>query len=292
MLDSAWREMQISNRWAAYKQKGPAMSQIFFRSFILAFIVTSVTMPKANAAGEETIQLKFSGGDETDPRDRGRPVALVAGGLGVAPQVFRDAFRQVKPAPAGQEPEPAQVRQNKAALMAALSKYKVTNDELDRVSNFYRYPPGGKKSWPMKSAAGYAVVVDGTIKSVVITEHGFGYNAAPAVSVPGHPALALEAKLDFNRDLKKNGSVSSVTPAAAASNERLEPGQILPPSARAKLNLTAAQEKEIDKLQEEARARLLKILTAEQKKKLESPQANRAPDPRSKDDPDGAATTP
>src|SRR4051794_34511931 len=47
------------------------------------------------------VPVVFSGGHETNLRDHGRPVVLVAGALGVPAQVFRDAFSHVRPAPAG-----------------------------------------------------------------------------------------------------------------------------------------------------------------------------------------------
>src|SRR5262245_15048144 len=108
------------------------------------------------------VPLTITGGHETDPRDRGRPVALVAGGLGVSPEVFRSAFSKVKPAPAGTEPDREQVRQNKAVLLSALTPHGVTNEELNRVSDFYRYVPGRGKLWPVKAAAGYARIKDST----------------------------------------------------------------------------------------------------------------------------------
>jgi hypothetical protein len=43
-------------------------------------------------AAEAKVPVTFSGGHETDPQDRGRPVVLVAGALGVKPEVFRKAF--------------------------------------------------------------------------------------------------------------------------------------------------------------------------------------------------------
>ena len=51
----------------------------------------------ANGADEMKIPLTFSGGHDTDPQDHGRPVVLVAAGLGVKPEVFREAFRGVTP---------------------------------------------------------------------------------------------------------------------------------------------------------------------------------------------------
>lgn len=247
------------------------MSSIFFRTLFLGLVVTAINKPLTGFDAEEKIQLKITGGDETDPRDRGRPVALVAGGLGVEPQVFRDAFSGVRPASGGREPEPEQVRKNKAVLMAALGKYNVTNDDLDRVSNFYRYPPGGKKSWPMKAAGGYALIKDGEVASVVITERGYGYNSPPTVTIPGYAALALEARLTFDSDLHKNGSIASIVPVSAGHEKPSEFGHVLPPAARANLKLTAAQEKEIAELEDETRARLAKILTADQQKKLVPP---------------------
>jgi hypothetical protein len=167
---------------------------------------------QARAAGEEKIPLAITGGHETDPRDRGRPVALVAGALGVPPDVFRKAFSQVRPAPAGTEPKPEQVRRNKEVLLGALKPYGVTNEELDRVSDHYRYVPGRGKLWPVKAAAGYALFKDGAFHSIVITDPGSGYNAPPNVSVPGHPELTLKATLAFGRDLKKNGSIATIAP--------------------------------------------------------------------------------
>src|SRR5947209_5523361 len=66
--------------------------------------------PAPAPAGETRIPVTFAGGHETDPRDRGRPVVLIAAALGVPADVFRAAFRNVTPAPAGREPDPEQVR--------------------------------------------------------------------------------------------------------------------------------------------------------------------------------------
>ncbi len=95
--------------------------------------------PKAPVPDVTRVSVEISGGHETDRRDRGRPVILVASALGVPAKVFREAFSHVHPAPAGTRPDPEQVRANKDALLSALSKYDVTNDRLDTVSNYYRY---------------------------------------------------------------------------------------------------------------------------------------------------------
>jgi hypothetical protein len=63
-------------------------------------------------AAETTMPVKFSGGHETDRRDGGRPVVLVAAGLGVKPEVFRDAFSNVRPAKNG-KPSGEEARRNK-----------------------------------------------------------------------------------------------------------------------------------------------------------------------------------
>jgi hypothetical protein len=250
------------------------MSATSAAPFVLAIaVVATVIAPLTTASTRdpdgEKVPLKITGGDATEPRDHGRPVALVAGALKVAPDVFRSAFRQVKPAPAGTEPDPAQVRRNKSVLMAALSRYGVTNDELDRVSNFYRYIPGNGRKWPTKAAAGYAVIKDGTVASVVITDPGYGYNSLPNVAVPGHANVNLEVRLAFDNDLKKNGSVAAITPTNGRRKARVEPGRVLPEGAAARLHLTTMQKREIAELERDVDERLAKILTAEQHKLIE-----------------------
>ena len=172
---------------------------------------------RVQAADEEKIKLTVIGGHETDPRDRGRPVVLIGNALGVTPEVFREAFSHVKPAPAGSEPEPAQVNRNKAALLGALSRYGVTNDMLDRVSNYYRYQPGSGHLWPTTPATAFATIKNGAVTSISIPEAGAGYSSLPKISVLGHPEIALKATLAFGRDLKTNGSLSAITVETRAS---------------------------------------------------------------------------
>ncbi len=160
--------------------------------------------------------VTLSGGRETEGRDRGRPDVLVAAGLGVPTEVFREAFSHVKPAPAGQQPDPAQVQLNKQALMDALSKYGVTNDRLDEVSNYYRYPPGDAKLWKHVDAVVKATVVDGKVTGFVIEKAGAGYTVPPTVSVEGFPNLKAEVTVHFGKDLATNGSIESVKVAEAA----------------------------------------------------------------------------
>lgn len=157
--------------------------------------------------------LLFSGGGVTDPRDRGRPVVLIAGALGVTPDVFRDAFSRVRPAAAGQEPDPEQVRQNKANLMMVLGKHGVTNERLDEVSNYYRYVQNRGESWPRKPAIGYAQIKDGKVASIVLLTGGSGYSSVPSVTIENMPDVALQVKLSYGPDFAKNGSVTAVSPA-------------------------------------------------------------------------------
>src|SRR5206468_1655940 len=106
---------------------------------LLTLLTLSTLVGKSDERGNK-VPVVFSGGHDTDPKDRGRPVVLIAGALGVAPEVFREAFSHVHPAgPGSGGPTDAEARANKAALMNALGKYGVTNERLDTVSNYYRY---------------------------------------------------------------------------------------------------------------------------------------------------------
>jgi hypothetical protein len=163
------------------------------------------------------VPVKFSGGHETDRRDRGRPVVLIAAGLGVSPDVFRDTFSHVRPAPAGTRPDPDQVRRNKEALMDALGPHGVTNDRLDEVSNYYRYVRSRGEMWRTKPAAAYAEVKDGKIVRFVVTKGGAGYSSPPTVSVPGFDVPA-KVELSFGKKLETNGAVKAITLASEEKN--------------------------------------------------------------------------
>ncbi len=163
------------------------------------------------------VPAKFSGGHDTDRRDRGRPVVLIAAALGVSSDVFREAFSHVRPAPAGSRPAPEQVRQNKEALMDALGPHGVTNDRLDEVSNYYRYVRSRGEMWPTKPAQAYAEVKDGKIVRFVVTKGGAGYSSPPMVGVPGFD-VSTKVELSFGKKLESNGAVKVIKLAADEKN--------------------------------------------------------------------------
>jgi hypothetical protein len=181
------------------------------RIFLAAMVLSAAPTLRAQSDSKSRVPLVFSGGHETDPRDCGRPVALIAAALGVPSDVFREAFSHVRPAPAGTEPDPRQERANKDALMDALGKYNVTNRRLDTVSNYYRYVRRRGELWPTKAAKGYAVVENGKITSFVITNGGSGYSSPPTVSIPKMGRVSAKVELSFSKTFEKNGAVSAVT---------------------------------------------------------------------------------
>ena len=179
--------------------------------------ILSLALFGAVAMGHaEELPLTFSGGHDTDPRDHGRPVVLVAGGLGVTPEVFREAFSGVTPSRNG-PPSGAQARKNKEALLKVLGPHGITNERLDEVSDYYRYRRERGEMWPTKPAKGHAVVENGQIKQIVITDGGSGYSSPPTVTVTGLKSAKLTAELSFGKDLKKNGAISAVKVAPEAS---------------------------------------------------------------------------
>lgn len=163
----------------------------------------------AGHAAETKVPVSFSGGHETDPEDRGRPVVLVAAALGVKPEVFREAFSGVTPARDG-GPSPEQARRNKQALMKVLRPHGVTNERLDEVSNFYRYRRDRGEFWPTTPAKAHAVIEDGKVKRIEVTEPGAGYSSPPKATLQGLEGVRLETSLRFSKDLKTNGSIGSI----------------------------------------------------------------------------------
>ncbi len=158
------------------------------------------------------VPVVFSGGHETEGVDHGRPVVLIAAALGVAPEVFREAFSHVHPAgPGSGGPTDAEARQNKAALMGALGKYGITDERLNAVSNFYRYPPGRGNLWKNKPATANALVKNGVVIGYEITDGGAGYSTPPSVSVPDVKGATAKVEIAFGKEMEKNGAVSAIT---------------------------------------------------------------------------------
>jgi hypothetical protein len=163
-------------------------------------------------AGVARVPVTFSGGHETVPVDHGRPVKLIAAALGVEDEVFREAFSHVHPAgPGSGGPTDAEARSNKAALMNALGKFGVTDERLNTVSNFYRYPPGRGGVWKNQPAAANALVNHGAVVGYEIVSGGYGYTTPPIVSVPGITSAAAKVELAFGKDMESNGAVSAIT---------------------------------------------------------------------------------
>ena len=160
-------------------------------------------------ADDMKIPIQFAGGHDTDRRDRGRPVVLVAAGLGVSPELFREAFRGVTPARGG-PPSRAQAQRNKRALLKVLGPHGVTNERLDEVSDYYRYRPERGELWRCRPAKAQAIVKDGRVTQIEITDPGAGYSSPPKATIQGFDATPLEVKLHFDKDLETNGSVKAI----------------------------------------------------------------------------------
>jgi hypothetical protein len=184
-----------------------------FASLMIAAVAGALLitgMACMNGVAEEPkYPVTFSGGHDTDPKDGGRPVVLIAAALGVKPAVFREAFSGVTPARDG-KPSPEQARANKAALLKVLKPHGVTNERLDEVSDYYRYRPQSGELWKVTPAKAHAIVVDGKIKEIVVTHPGSGYSTAPKATVKGMEGIELKVKVQFDKDLKKNGAILSI----------------------------------------------------------------------------------
>jgi hypothetical protein len=173
---------------------------------------------------EMKVPVTFSGGHEIGTKDFGRPVVLIAAALGVKPEVFREAFSGVTPA-RGRGPSGDEARKNKAALLKVLAPHGVTNERLDEVSNYYRYQPQRGELWPTTAAKAHAVVENGKIKRIVITDPGSGYCSPPEMKLEGFPDAQFKSSLALSKDLKKNGGIQKLEVVAS---EKTRPGKSVP----------------------------------------------------------------
>jgi hypothetical protein len=149
------------------------------------------------------VALTISGGFELHSNDYGRPVPLYASMLGVPPKVFRQAFSGVHPDP-GHDPSTEDQQANKDALMSVLGPYGVTNDELDRVANYYRFDTTKGQTWRHRAAKAVVTVRNGKIVGVRVTDPGTGYTYTPQVSVRGFSG-ALKVRVVFTKRFGTNG---------------------------------------------------------------------------------------
>jgi hypothetical protein len=209
------RIVGITRRWSTKQSLARLTVVLATIPFALGFVgcspsTTSETEYTAED-GTRYVRVILSGGHETNPADRGRPVILVAGALGVPPEVFRDAFSRVRPAPGGSHPTRERARENKRVLMTALGRYGVTNDRLDTVSNYYRYRPQRGEMWPVRKAKINALIKDGDVTGFQIRDGGAGYSSPPVVIVPGYGTLVVDVQLSFSHKLEHNGSISAIS---------------------------------------------------------------------------------
>ncbi|RYG57492.1 hypothetical protein EON80_28195, partial [bacterium] len=171
---------------------------------VLALATTGVSIALVTQAApskpvtDGKVQVVFSGGHETEGRDRGRPVVLIAGALGVPAEVFREAFSGVRPAH-GRGPTEEEARANKDALLRVLGPYGITNERLDEVSNYYRYRREAGEMWPTEDAVAYAILKHGKITGFEVTSGGSGYSSTPRIELPGTPALDASVNLALSK---------------------------------------------------------------------------------------------
>jgi hypothetical protein len=172
---------------------------------------TPTNTPASSAAWDPVlatdVTVTITGGLETDPVDNGRPVVLIAAALGVPTEVFREAFSGVTPSTDG-EPTGAEAQANKDALLAVLGPHGVTNDQLDTVSNQYRYMAAAGELWPNTPATAEAIVQDGVVTGVRVLSGGAGYTSAPTITLSN--GLTATAQLAYGTDVGTNGSIASI----------------------------------------------------------------------------------
>jgi hypothetical protein len=155
------------------------------------------------------VPVSFSDGHDIGKDYYGRPVPLIAAALDVKPEVFRKAFSGVTPA-RGRGPSRAEARKNKEALLKVLAPHGVTNERLDEVSDYYRFRPQEDELWPTTAAKAHAIVDNGKLVRIEVTEPGAGYCSPPVITIDGFKDIEFKVSLAFSKDLKKNGGVASV----------------------------------------------------------------------------------
>ncbi|MBB6734698.1 hypothetical protein [Cohnella zeiphila] len=192
------------------KQSGPANGG---QATSPANAPSSSSLTTVTTSEDGTVSVTVSGGYETDPQDHGRPVVLIAAALGVPTEVFREAFSGVTPAELSSGgPTALEAQSNKAALLKVLAPYGITNDRLDEVSNYYRYNGQQSQTWKIVPAVATAIVKNGVVTGIAITNPGSGYSSAPTITIKSpNGTTTAKATVSYSKDFALNGSISSIT---------------------------------------------------------------------------------
>ncbi len=192
------------------KQLQLGIAIFVFAAITLSRVVVAA-QPITNSPTTTEVAVTITGGFQTERVDNGRPVVLIASMLGVTPEVFREAFSGVTPAKNG-APSGAEARANKNALLKVLSPYGITNEQLDEVSNYYRYKASQGETWAQTQAEAVATIVDGKITGITITNAGAGYTSTPKVTVRyGGITYPATAAVAYTQDFATNGSITDIT---------------------------------------------------------------------------------
>jgi hypothetical protein len=165
---------------------------------------TDVVETTTSASG-----VTVSGGFGLAPVDKGRPSFLYDGILGVPHGTWRKAFAGVVPSKDG-PPTQAEEETNKKAIMSVLAPYGITDAQVNRVADYYRFDKQAGDTWPHRAATVEAVVTKGKVTGFTIVDPGVGYQTAPTITVAGHPKLEIKVRLAFTTDFATNGHVASV----------------------------------------------------------------------------------
>lgn len=172
-------------------------------------VLTGCTSPVQHRDAR-VVTASLVGGFDIRAGDYGRPVPLYAGMLGVTPDNFRRAFSGVHPDTA-HDPSTAEQQVNKVALMSVLSQYRVTNDQLDRVANYYRFDSTAGQTWPHRAARVEATIVDGKVTKIRILDAGVGYTYPPQLVIPGFTSVRAAATIVFTNSFDTNGHIGAIT---------------------------------------------------------------------------------
>jgi len=182
-----------------------------------------VITPPVNGAGQTLFTISnstytdsngntitISGGHETDDIDAGRPVFLIGSMLGITGEQFRDAFSYVTPEENGHlNDETAQA--NKVKLLAQLEPYGITNDEINSVTDYYRYYPGDINIWPYAHVVLDATISNGTVTSFKVISGGHGYTSNVTIVVDGYGNIPVNAIISYTDSFETNGAIDTIT---------------------------------------------------------------------------------
>jgi len=162
---------------------------------------TKKTTTTNNEDSSEGVMVTVSGGHEIPDTDKGQPLELIGGLLGITGAQARDSFYYPFP-------KDGNLNDWNALFLEQLEYYGLRVDELDIA--LIRYLPTTEGVWNYTHADLRAIIENNVVVGFEIIDGGRGYTSQPTITVEGYDDVGVEMTISYTKDFETNGAITDI----------------------------------------------------------------------------------